>query len=357
MKIYIIFLTKLFLSSLLYVFMIVLSLVFILNILSEIEFFKQYEVSSYYPIYLSILNSPTILFEIFPFIFLISTQVFFIKLFNNNEIQIFKYSGLKNTKIVIIIGIISFIIGILIITFYYTISSNFKNFYLELKTKYVSDSNHLTVITKNGLWMKDIINNNLKIINASKLNENFLQDVIITEFDKDFNSIRTIKSKKINISNKDWVLFESVVYDNKKEQAFETLIITSNFDYKKIQNLLSNLSSLSIIKLFVLKKNYEILNYSSTDVSIQLNKLFSLPIYFTLMTIFSSIIMLNTKKFRSSSLKITVGLFLSVIIYYLNNFFYVMGNLEKISILTTIWVPLIAFAFINMLIMISLNEK
>ena len=51
-------------------------------------------------IYLFLIHHQLI-FEMFPFIFLISTQFFFIKLFNNNEIKIFKYSGLKNSKIII----------------------------------------------------------------------------------------------------------------------------------------------------------------------------------------------------------------------------------------------------------------
>ena len=46
----------------------------------------------------------------FPFIFLITTQLFFIKLFNNNEIKIFKYSGLKNSKILIILSIFHFLL-------------------------------------------------------------------------------------------------------------------------------------------------------------------------------------------------------------------------------------------------------
>ena len=71
------------------------------------------------------------LFEIFPFIFLISTQLFFIKLFNNDEIQIFKYSGLKNSKILFLISISTFLIS-LIISLFYNLSSNLKNFYLEL---------------------------------------------------------------------------------------------------------------------------------------------------------------------------------------------------------------------------------
>ena len=98
MKTYIKFLINIFLNSFIYVSLIIFSLVFIINLLTELEFFKEIDVSIFYTFYLSLLNSPNMVFEIFPFIFLISTQLFYIKLFNNNEIQIFKYSGLKNSK-------------------------------------------------------------------------------------------------------------------------------------------------------------------------------------------------------------------------------------------------------------------
>ena len=96
MKVYIKFLIKTFLNSFLYVSAVMLSLVFILNILTEIEFFKDFDANALLPLYTSLLNSPDLLFEMFPFIFLLSTQVLFIKLFNNDEINIFKYSGIKS---------------------------------------------------------------------------------------------------------------------------------------------------------------------------------------------------------------------------------------------------------------------
>ena len=112
MKTYTKFLISGFIKSFLNVFFVMISLVFILNILKEIEFFNDKKVSSLYPIYLSIMNSPSIIFEMFPFIFLIGTQFFFLKLFNNEEINIFKYSGLKNIKIINILSLVSFSIGI-----------------------------------------------------------------------------------------------------------------------------------------------------------------------------------------------------------------------------------------------------
>ena len=119
MKTYIKFLISIYLKSFVYVFFVMFSLIFILNILSEVEFFKNYEVQSYFPLYVSLLNSPDLIFEMYPFIFLLSTQVFFINLFNDNQIQIFKYSSLKNSKILLIISSLSFFLGILIITLFY----------------------------------------------------------------------------------------------------------------------------------------------------------------------------------------------------------------------------------------------
>ena len=123
------------------------------------------------------MSSPSIIFEMFPFIFLISTQFFFIKLFNNNEINIFKYSGLNNLNIIKILSIISFLIGIIIIFLFYNLSSNLQSYYLEIKNQFSKDKTYLAVINKNGLWIKDIYNDKVSIINSALIEDNFLKEI------------------------------------------------------------------------------------------------------------------------------------------------------------------------------------
>ena len=72
---------------------------------------------------------------------------------------------------------------------------------------------------------------------------------------------------------------------------------------------------------------------------------------------FSAVIMLNTKKFKNNTLKISVGLFFCVIIYYLNNIFNVLGKTEKINYIVSVWSPLLILAFIIFLITNKVNEK
>ena len=357
MKTYIKFLVSTFLKSFIYVVCTIFSLIVIINLLTELEFFREIDVNVFFTIYLALLNSPSMIFEVFPFIFLLTTQVFFIKLFTNNEIQIFKYSGLKNSRILLITSSISLILGLFIISVFYNTSSNLKNFYLELKSVYTKDGKYLAVINKNGLWIRDKIEDKVLIINSSKIEGNFLINNFITEFDRDFQVIRNIKSDTIDIKRNKWKIINPEIFianESKKESFIE---INSNFNYERIQSLFSNLSSLSFLGLLELKRNYKLLNFSTVDIDIHIQKLISYPIYLILMTVFSSVLMFGSKKIKSNTLKISIGLFLCVLIYYLNNLFYVLGLTERLHYMISVWAPLFVLIFPILIMTYRVNEK
>ncbi len=357
MKTYIKFLVTTFLKSFIYVLCVLLSLVFILNLLTELEFFKEINVDIYFTLLLSFLNTPSMIFEMFPFIFLITTQLFFIKLFNNKEIEIFKYSGLKNSSIIFVVSIVALVTGIAIITLYYNFSSNLKNFYLGLKSSYTKDGKYLAVITQNGLWIKDEIEEKIIIINSSEIKPNTLVNNFITVFDKNYISEKNIKSEKIDISQKEWIIYDAKLFEENNYLSKKEIKLKTNFDYKRIQSLYSNLSSLNIFLLYELRENYKKLNYSLTEVDLQILKLISYPLYLLLMTIFASLIMLKIKRFDSTTMKIAIGLFFSVIIYYISNFFFIMGSTERLPLMLSISIPLILLAFTNLLMFKNINEK
>ena len=357
MSTYIKFFINLFFKSLFYVLGVMICLVFILNLLGELEFFRNSSVDIYFTLSLALINSPSMIFEMFPFIFLITSQLFFIKLLNNNELDTFKYSGLKNSKILSIISGTCFVLGILIITLFYSLSSNLKNIYLEIKNEYSTDNKYLAVITNNGLWIKDFVGEKIRIVNASKIDQNFLINVLISEFDENFVLKRNIKSNKIDIKDYGWIIYNPKIYIDGNTDTKDFEVINSNFNYQRVQNLFSNLSSLSLIELIKLRNNYKQINYSTTEVDLQLQKLISFPLYFTLMTILAAILMFNTKQIRSITLKITIGLFLCVMVYYINNFFYVLGDTGKIPLVASVWVPLFILLLINTRFILNINEK
>ena len=108
MKTYIKFLINLFNISFLKIFIIFFFIILISNVLEQVEFFKDVNLSFLYLLFLSFLNTPSVLFEILPFIFLLSTQIFFINLIDKNELEIFKYTGLNNVKFIKFLSFYSF---------------------------------------------------------------------------------------------------------------------------------------------------------------------------------------------------------------------------------------------------------
>ena len=357
MKTYLKFLISLFNKCFFKVFSIFFIIILILNIFEQVEFFKDENLNLLYLVFLSFLNTPSIIFEILPFIFLLTAQLFFLQLIENNELEIFKYNGLDNIKIIKILGIYSFILGLIFIIIFYNISSVLKNSFLLIKNSYTNDDKYLAVITENGLWIKDQINNNINIINANKVDNEFLVDVSITQFNKDFKILRIIKSDKVDISSYEWIVIKPKILENDESSFQDQIKLMSNFDLKKINSLFSNLYSLSIIDLINLKKSYKSLNYSLIDLNSHLYKIIIYPVYLSLITIFAAIIMLNIGYGKNTFFTITYGIFLSVIIYYINYFFNILGTNERIPLFLSIILPLIILSIINFTSIIKLNEK
>ena len=209
LKTYIRYISKEFLETIIKVSFIFFSLIFILTVFEELSFFKEAQVSFLYPVFLTFLNSPSILYDIFPFIFLISTQFFFIRIFEKNELSVYKNFGLNNFKILKILTLVSLILSLLIILLFYNFSAKFKFLYLDLKNNYADDNKYLAVITENGLWLKDEMEESILIVNAETIYENFLTEVSIVELTKNFELIRNIEAEKVDIKNRKWRIYDA----------------------------------------------------------------------------------------------------------------------------------------------------
>ena len=209
-----------FLKILLFVSLIFFSLVFILNIFEEVNFFKDIDGNPLKPLLLTFLNTPYIIYEIFPFIILISTQFLFIKLIENNELYLMKSYGLNNSKILFILSIVSFFVGIFLILFFYNFSSKLKFLYFEIKNEFTKDNKYLAVITENGIWIKDEINTNINLINAQKIDGNYLLEVNITQLNKDFDFSRIIHAERVDISSNTWKLINATSKVKNFEYSF-----------------------------------------------------------------------------------------------------------------------------------------
>ena len=352
------YLIKLFLKKFINIFLIFFSLVFILSIFEEITFFKTSEVKIFFPFLITALNTPSTLFEIFPFIFLISAQFFFIELINKNELEVLKVNGLNNFKIIKVIFYTSFVLGLFLVMVYYNFSSKLKFLYLDLKNTHSNDNKYLAVVTENGLWIKDEIGERVYIINAKRIEGIYLQEVSIVEFNIDFDLINLILAKRADISTYNWKVFNPrISKDNTTTKDMTIYNLLTHFDKKKINGLFRNLSSLSISQLMKLSEDYDSIGYSTVEIKSHVYRLSSFPFYVSIMSLLSSVIMLNIKRNKPIIFHIILGIFLSVTIYYFYYLFNLFGVTAKVPVMMSTWLPLIMLTFLISIGLVRINEK
>tara|TARA_B110001450_G_scaffold11672_1_gene11325 strand:- start:901 stop:1740 length:840 start_codon:yes stop_codon:yes gene_type:complete len=279
-------------------------------------------------------------------------------LIDKNELEALKVYGLNNFKIIKILFLTSLTVGIILISFFYHFSSKLKFLYFDVKNGYSSDNKYLAVFTDNGLWIKDEIDEKIYIINAFVIEGYLIKDVTINEFDNKFELIQIIKSPKVNISKKKWIITNPTISkDNKNIRSQINLSINTHFDHKKINRLFKNLTSLNVLELLKLKKDYKSLGYSTSEIESQLSGLLSFPVYLTLMSLFASIIMFNIKRNKPIIFHIILGIFLSVLIYYFYYLFNLLGITGKIPIFASIWLPFLLLTIFISIGLVRINEK
>ena len=230
----------------------------ILNLFEEIEFFKNINVSIFTPLILTSIYIPSLMIKILPFIIFISSMWFMIKIRNNKDLLTLKVFGFSNLKIFLVLAFTSFILGWIILFFANPITSSMAKYYENTKSNFSRDIDHLVTFNRNGLWIKENLDDGGRIISAQKPFGNNLIKVTIFNFDEDFNLVEKILAERANIKNNTWMLNDVIIFrssDNifKKEKK-DSYEINSIYDYDKINTLFKNFDTMSFLDLLM---NYQ----------------------------------------------------------------------------------------------------
>ena len=256
----------------------------ILNLFEEIEFFKNLNTSILTPITLTALYIPNLLIKLLPFIIFISSMWFLLQLRNSKDLLTLKVFGYSNFKIFFILAFTSFIFGWIILFAINPITSSMVKYYEQTKSKYSRDVDHLIVVNKNGLWIKENVNNINRIISADETKSNILKNVSIFSLDKNYNLLQKIHAATADISKNEWVLNNVTINnfdDGISKKVFEDkLKIQSNYDYVKITSLYRNFDAMSFLDLLLNYKDLQMKGYNKTYLDQNLNSLLSLPFFF-----------------------------------------------------------------------------
>ena len=338
-----------------------LCLGFIINLFEEINFFKDFDVGISVPIILTALIVPSLVYNIFPFIILLSGIWFFLKIKKTEEIIAMRVSGMSNFSVIIIPGILSIIIGIFFITAINPITSILVKKYESTRSNYYEkDTKYLAAATKNGIWIKEKNFGKNYIIKASNLDNQSLINVTLYEFDYNNNFLKRIEAKSADISSLNWNIKDAKVIDkngNAISENISNLSYRSMYDIKKIKSLYSNLDTVSFWKLESEIQLLEDRGYSTNEMRSKLQRSLAFPLFLLSMVLLSGVFTLGMRFKEKNWPYVFIAIIASVIIFYFNDFSAALGKTDKLPIEVSVWMPIIIIFIFGAIGLIHANQK
>tara|TARA_Y100000591_G_C21714354_1_gene635281 strand:- start:162 stop:911 length:750 start_codon:yes stop_codon:yes gene_type:complete len=241
------------------------------------------------------------------------------------------------------------------------ITSNMVKYYEQTKSYYSKDTDHLVTINRNGVWIKEVKDNNLVIINAKRLEGINLIGVSINILEKGKNIKTRIETEKVDVSNNIWDIKNAKVFNFDKQGGLK-LIEGSNYRFQsfynieKLNSLYKNLDTISFIELITDYNKLLTRGYDKATISEKINSFFALPFFLALMTILAAIFTVNNK--TTTNIKyLFIAVFVVAAVFYMKDVSVALGKSDRLSPEMSVWVPIVIIFLINSIGILQINEK
>jgi len=352
-----------YIKSLFVVIAVMLSIILLINLLDEFNFFKsKKDLKFIFFIIFTILKIPNVLINLFPFIVLFGGIVFYLKIYNHNEVISLRVMGYSNIQIILIPALTSFIIGYIIVFLIVPFSSSMLRYYESLRSEY-NETKNLVFVNETGIWILDKNEKEKNIIRIEKISKDFsvVNQITIYNYDSSNNFIKRIDATEGFIKDKNWQLNKVYIISTNKKNNNENYLnnynYTSNVNISELKNVYKNTDATSLLDINKEMMILEDKGYSTIDLRIRYQKLISFPIYLLAMSILSGLMIINLGK-TSNYLKYgSYGVIISVIIYFLNDLSITIAKSGIISVDFSVWIPIFLIILINLVGITQVNAK
>jgi lipopolysaccharide export system permease protein len=352
-----------YIKSLFVVIAVMLSIILLINLLDEFNFFKsKKDLKFIFFIIFTILKIPNVLINLFPFIVLFGGIVFYLKIYNHNEVISLRVMGYSNIQIILIPALTSFVIGYIIIFLIVPFSSSMLRYYEDLRSNY-DETKNLVFVNETGIWILDKNDKEKNIIRIEKISRDFsaISQITIYNYDSSNNFIKRIDATDGFIKDKNWQLNKVYIVSsnkkNNKENFLNNYNYISNVNISELKNVYKNTDTTSLLDINKEMSILEDKGYSTIDLRIRYQKLISFPIYLLAMSILSGLMIINLGK-TSNYLKYgSYGVIISIIIYFLNDLSITIAKSGIISVDFSVWIPIFLIILINLVGITQVNAK
>lgn len=295
---------------------------------------------------ISFLHLPSLFPIILPTTFLLGSMHTFMKLNKNNELSVFRASGISFWFFVLPAILNCILISLVFIFLLNPVFSQMNIKFRTFESIHFKGNSGLHTISPTGLWLKEITDRNEYVINSSHYSseEKKLINVKIFEFDKYDNFLRRIDAAEVEMFDDRWNLKKVTVVElNKNPSNFDLMSFKFNLSIKKIEQNFRSAETINFWRLQEYIKNLEKSGFNARHHRIYFNYLLSFPLILISMVLLGSNLSITMYRKKKVLLNVLIGLVLGIFFHFLTDVFRTIGISGKLSVFLSVWALPIIF--------------
>lgn len=335
--------------------LLLMSFFMIIFVITFIDFsgrFQRYSVTPITALKIVTYRIPQTLEVIIVFLIILATTITLMKLYSNNEITIFYGGGYSSWNIPIILATISFIIGLLNITFFNKLAiklyKNADDIFTVIKGKNIKKDNYLK--SSGGIWLnfRNGVNGENYIIKTHDVFVDTLifRNILILVLGAEGDFIHRIRADSMKITSRGMELRQVTTAElnrdlKKDAKLFIELDMDEDFLRDELQNRYSNINHIPFMELGGLIAHYRRLNLDVRRFLVKWYNFLLTPYLYSLLALATFIIIKNNPRGGQTATSLLKIIMMSIATYFLQNILLELAMVNRINPLFILYFLLI----------------
>lgn len=309
---------------------------------------------------MALLKLPEIAQILFPFAILFSAMFTFWQLTRRYELIVARASGFSVWQFLTPIICVAVVVGLFQMTILNPIGAALVSRYDLLERRYLKREENQIAIFKEGLWLRQSINNGgYGILHASKITQPgwTLHNVMFLVFDDQDRFTARLQAKSAYLRQGRWELIDVKLFNaNQKPTSHAMYALPTLLTAADVEESFSSPAALSFWRLPSHIKTLEDTGFDASRLKVHYHTLLAQPLMFMAMILLAATVSMRPPRHRGAFMLILGGVMIGFITFFLSSFLQALGASQQIPVLLAAWSPALIATLLGLSTLMAMED-
>lgn len=302
------------------------------------------EVTTDILVQLTLLKLPHLVQDMLPFAVLLGGMMCFWRLAKANELIVARAAGVSAWQFLAAPLVITFLLGVLLITTFNPFAAAMRTHYETLESKYLGKDRAEFSVSETGIWLRQGNQNAQAVIHAQNVvgrgDAAQLHQIIVFQLEADDRFVGRIDAEKAVLRDGFWEMTDAYLSTpGGGTRHVDTYRLATDLTMEGIQDSFASADTLSFWDLPKFIGTMEDAGFNANSHRLYLHSLLAKPALLCAMVLIAAIFSIRTSRRSSPSLMIVGGVISGFILYFFTNIVNAFGLSMSIPAEFAAWMP------------------